>query len=318
MNRTTWDTVDFPVNYPFYHIHSESIFPFISDKNLSLLAPVVVYWIESILFELLDRTSFPWLEKYRIHESAEVQSRNKCSKMQVIVTVFLQQIIQTIVGAYWLDDDEIRVVDHVTEMRRLAPYVQQAAIVVLGKGNALNILRDHGTALISWVYWWGLPVLQCVWAILIVDTWQYALHRLMHNVPFLYRNFHSWHHRLYVPYAFGALYNHPLEGFALDILGTAMAHSLSFMTTRQAVLLFTFTTAKTVDDHCGWRLPWDPMQILFSNNADYHDIHHQAIGIKKNFSQPYFIHWDVILGTRMTRKDIQARRGVSESKSKIS
>lgn len=98
----------------------------------------------------------------------------------------------------------------------------------------------------------------------------------MHNVPYLYRNFHSWHHRLYVPYAFGALYNHPLEGFALDILGTAMAHSLSFMTTRQAVLLFTFTTAKTVDDHCGWRLPWDPMQILFSNNADYHDIHHQV------------------------------------------
>lgn len=164
MNGTTWDTVDFPVNYPFYHIHSENILPFISDKNLSLLAPVIVYWVESILFELLDRTSFSWLERYRIHESAEVKSRNKCSKMQVVITVFLQQIIQTIVGYYWLDDDEVRVVNYVTELRRLAPYVQQAAIIVLGKSNALRIMHNHGPALVSWAYWWGIPVLQCAWA----------------------------------------------------------------------------------------------------------------------------------------------------------
>jgi hypothetical protein len=83
------------------------------------------------------------------------------------------------------------------------------------------------------------------------------------------------------------------------------------MSTRQDVILFTFATLKTVDDHCGYSLPFDPLQFLFSNNADYHDIHHQAIGIKKNFAQPFFIHWDAIMGTRMTRKDIagaQAKR----------
>ena len=76
---------------------------------------------------------------------------------------------------------------------------------------------------------------------------------------------------------------------------------------RQATLLFTFSTLKTVDDHCGYSLPFDPFQFFFSNNADYHDIHHQAIGIKKNFSQPFFIHWDVIMGTRMTRKDVEKK-----------
>lgn len=34
----------------------------------------------------------------------------------------------------------------------------------------------------------------------------------------------------------------------------------------------------------------------------------QIIGIKSNFAQPFFIHWDVILGTRMTRQDIEVRR----------
>jgi Fatty acid hydroxylase superfamily len=45
-----------------------------------------------------------------------------------------------------------------------------------------------------------------------MDGWQYFWHRAFHESRFLYRNFHSHHHRLYVPYAFGALYNHPLEG----------------------------------------------------------------------------------------------------------
>jgi sphinganine C4-monooxygenase len=48
--------------------------------------------------------------------------------------------------------------------------------------------------------------------------------------------------------------------------------------------------------------------MISGNTADYHDIHHQVIGIKSNFSQPWFIHWDAILGTRMTRKDIEERR----------
>lgn len=94
--------------------------------------------------------------------------------------------------------------------------------------------------------------------------------------PFLFKHLHSVHHRLYVPYAFGALYNHPIEGLVLDSLGAALAESLSLMTTRQAILLFSFSTFKTVDDHCGYKLPFDPFQLLAANNADYHDIHHQV------------------------------------------
>lgn len=110
----------------------------------------------------------------------------------------------------------------------------------------------------------------------IIDTWQYFLHRAMHMNTFLYKAFHSWHHRLYVPYSYGALYNHPIEGFFLDSCGAVIAEWLTGMSLRQATLLFTIATFKTVDDHCGYSLPFDPLQWLTSNNSDYHDIHHQV------------------------------------------
>lgn len=109
-----------------------------------------------------------------------------------------------------------------------------------------------------------------------MDTWQYFLHRLFHVNKYLYRKFHSVHHRLYVPYAYGALYNHWFEGLLLDTLGAALSHLLAGMGIRQGIFLFAFSTLKTVDDHCGYALPFDPLQAAFGNNAPYHDVHHQV------------------------------------------
>ncbi|MCJ1335720.1 hypothetical protein MMC09_000993 [Bachmanniomyces sp. S44760] len=157
------------------------------------------------------------------------------------------------------------------------------------------------------IYWYLVPVLQFGIAILFVDTWQYFLHRAMHMNKWLYTKFHSRHHRLYVPYAFGALYNHPFEGFLLDTLGASVAFKIAGLSTRQGMWFFTGSTFKTVDDHCGYALPWDPLQHLTSNNAGYHDVHHQSWGIKTNFSQPFFTFWDRILGTVWTGGDVSAR-----------
>jgi sphinganine C4-monooxygenase len=67
------------------------------------------------------------------------------------------------------------------------------------------------------------------------------------------------------------------------------------------------STIKTVDDHCGYSFPWDPLQLITDNNAGYHDVHHQSWGIKTNFSQPYFTIWDRIMGTRWTGGDVSKR-----------
>jgi sphinganine C4-monooxygenase len=142
-------------------------------------------------------------------------------------------------------------------------------------------------------------ILQLLIAMLAMDTWQYFIHRYMHINKFLYKHIHSKHHTLVVPYAFGALYNHPLEGLLLDTVGGALSFLMSGMTPRTAIYFFSFATVKTVDDHCGLLLPGNILHLLFHNNSAYHDIHHQLYGSKYNFSQPFFVMWDKILGTYM-------------------
>ncbi|CEO59529.1 hypothetical protein PMG11_04203 [Penicillium brasilianum] len=178
------------------------------------------------------------------------------------------------------------------------PGVVQSLILESGAEVVAPAFARWEVAVASFIYWYFVPALQFLLAISIVDTWQYFLHRAMHLNRWLYVTFHSRHHRLYVPYAFGALYNHPVEGFLLDTAGTGIGFLVSGMTNRQAMWFFTCSTIKTVDDHCGYAFPWDPLQHFTSNNAAYHDIHHQSWGIKTNFSQPFFIFWDRLLNTQ--------------------
>lgn len=142
-------------------------------------------------------------------------------------------------------------------------------------------------------------VKQFVIAMFVMDTWQYLMHRYMHHNKFLYKHIHSYHHRLVVPYAFGALYNHPVEGLLMDTVGGALSFLISGMSPRASILFFSFATIKTVDDHCGLWLPGNLFHIFFQNNTAYHDIHHQLYGNKYNFSQPFFVMWDKVLGTYM-------------------
>lgn len=193
-----------------------------------------------------------------------------------------------------------------------------AKIAAAGADNLLeevvNLLGLEPTENGNWryklvevAYWYIFPAVQVLIAFFILDTWQYFWHRLMHESKWLYRelhfsvisyqlvlflktssgNFHSRHHRLYVPYAFGALYNHPFEGFLMDTIGAGIAYKISGLTVRGGIFFFTFSTMKTVDDHSGYSLPFDPLQYFFWNNASYHDVHHQGWGIKVRF--PYLL-----------------------------
>ncbi|KAH0668800.1 hypothetical protein KY289_023293 [Solanum tuberosum] len=91
----------------------------------------------------------------------------------------------------------------------------------------------------------------------------------------------------------------PLEGLILDTIGGALAFLVSGVSPRTSVFFFLFATIKTVDDHCGLWLPGNLFHIFFKNNSAYHDIHHQLYGTKYNYSQPFFVTWDRILGTYM-------------------
>ncbi|GAB2280281.1 Arf guanine nucleotide exchange factor sbh1 [Dionaea muscipula] len=231
----------------------------VSDQLLGTFVPIVVYWLYSGIYVLLG--SF---DNYRLHSRKDEDEKNLVSKGTVIKGVLLQQTVQAMVAIILFT-----VVDNSGKVG----CEPNASLVVL--------LRQFLTGMFC------------------LDTWQYFMHRYMHQNKFLYRHVHSQHHRLVVPYAYGALYNHPLEGLILDTIGGAISFLTSGMTPRASIFFFSFATIKTVDDHCGLMLPGNLFHVLFKNNTAYHDVHHQLYGSKYNFSQPFFVMWDKILGTYM-------------------
>ncbi|PON57592.1 Fatty acid hydroxylase [Parasponia andersonii] len=231
----------------------------VSDELLGTFVPILIYWVYSGVYALLGS-----LENYRLHSKKDEDEKNLVSKGTVVKGVLLQQTLQAVVA------------------------ILLFTITGSDDGNAAGSKPS-------------LIVLarQFVTAMLVLDTWQYFMHRYMHHNKFLYKHIHSQHHRLVVPYAFGALYNHPLEGLLLDTIGGALSFLLSGMSPRASIFFFSFATIKTVDDHCGLWLPGNLFHLLFRNNTAYHDVHHQLYGSKYNFSQPFFVMWDRILGTYM-------------------
>ncbi|KAJ6837667.1 protein SUR2 [Iris pallida] len=232
---------------------------YVSDELMGTFAPIVVYWLYGGMYQLL-----PPLHRYRLHTRKEAEERNLVPLSSVVRGVLLQQLVQAIVAS---------ILFLVTANESPTGTVAQPSILV--------------------------QLLQIIIAMIVMDTWQYFVHRYMHQNKLLYRHIHSQHHRLVVPYAIGALYNHPLEGLLLDTFGGALSFLISGMTARTSVAFFCFAVMKTVDDHCGLWLPGNIFQMLFQNNTAYHDIHHQSQGTKFNYSQPFFSIWDKILGTHM-------------------
>lgn len=306
----------------------------ISDPLLQMIILFVAYWTVSLFFHFLD--VYDLFSQYRLHTPAEVLKRNHVTRYEVVRDVIIQQAVQTTFGLLIAQFDPVETIgkeeyDQAVWAQRLRlaqtylPKVlgvlgvdvaalatkvstyPQLASALSGGQYPFSTFAPWELAVSKFIFWAAIPFFQFTFAILIVDTWQYFLHRAMHMNKFLYTTLHSRHHRLYVPYAFGALYNHPLEGFLLDTLGTGFAYLVTGMTVRQGMWFFTCTTIKTIDDHCGYAFPWDPLQQITSNNAAYHDVHHQSWGIKTNFSQPFFTFWDRVLDTAWTGGDLSSR-----------
>jgi sphinganine C4-monooxygenase len=162
-----YELVPTPLSYPSYYAPRLSLLSWISDKNLSLLAPVVIYWATSLFFELLDRSGLRFIEKYRIHEPEEVRRKNRVTFKTVLLAVFVQHILQTALGYACLDEqDSIRETfrDHRAELQTYGAYISRAAFLILGPTTGSKVLRYCGAELTSWIYWWGVPTLQFLWA----------------------------------------------------------------------------------------------------------------------------------------------------------
>ncbi|KXS20198.1 hypothetical protein M427DRAFT_52449 [Gonapodya prolifera JEL478] len=229
----------------------------------SIVAPVAAYWLYCVFLHYVAPV-LPFLDRYRLPTNQPRRPKNRVSVGEVVRAVIIQHTLQMVL----------------------------ATILAVVTHDPVEANRIEHPAVMT---------LKVVAGMVVIDTWEYWLHRWMHTNPWLYRNFHSVHHRITENFSFAALYNHPLEGLVLDSLGGAVASLVTFMSPLTSAVFFTVATLKTVDDHSGYRWPW--VEAIFANNAQYHDVHHWGKGIKYNFDQPFFIIWDNLCGTRWTFDD---------------
>lgn len=219
-NHTLFDTALPPL--PTYSLSPQpDLISWLPDFWLSLILPVIVYWVESLFFHIIDVLDlFP---QYRLHTPDEITQRNHASRYEVARDVVLQQAIQVATGvALALTEppevtgrQEYDVAVWATRVR-LAQRILPGALGLLGlNATAIskNLAGDHpiiagalaggyypfltsasaAPAFAPWelivaklVYHVAIPGIQFFVAVFILDTWQYFLHRLMHVNRWMY------------------------------------------------------------------------------------------------------------------------------------
>ncbi|XVE85875.1 hypothetical protein DITRI_Ditri17bG0126500 [Diplodiscus trichospermus] len=244
----------------------------ISDEILAAIMPVVVYWVNAWMYMALGSSC----EKYRLHSKKDEDKMNLVSREAVIKGVIFQHFLQVITALL--------------------------LFLTRGSGNDDGASAEQPTSI------YDIPK-QILIAMVVMDTYQYFLHRFIFHNKYLYKYIHAQHHRLVVPYAYGAIYSHPSEAFLADTVGGSLGFLLSGMSARTSIFFFCFITIKNVDDHCGIMHPWNPLHLIFRNNTAYHDLHHQLYGGKYNYAQPFFVMWDKILGTHMPYSVVKRAEG---------
>lgn len=224
-NHTPFDAALPPL--PSYSLETRpDLFPFISDFWLSLVLPVVVYWVMSLFFHVIDVLDlFP---QYRLHTPSEISRRNHASRYEVARDVIIQQIIQVATGAVLALTEPPEMMGKAAH--DVAVWATRIRLAQRALPNLLGLLGLNATAIsknmssshpliagalaggyypfpaeadptttpafaawemttAAFIYHLLIPGMQFLVAVFILDTWQYFLHRLMHMNRWLYSKF---------------------------------------------------------------------------------------------------------------------------------
>jgi sphinganine C4-monooxygenase len=137
--------------HPLYYSPAPSLLSSLPDPLLTVFAPVLAYWLTAGFFHILDSSNWAWLLRYRIHDSAEVASRNRASPLSVFFAVLFQQALQTILGILWISEAPERA-DHATAIRNIAHVL----------ASPLGIFDAAAAPLAYLLYWWLIPAAQLI------------------------------------------------------------------------------------------------------------------------------------------------------------
>ncbi|RPA77772.1 hypothetical protein BJ508DRAFT_416924 [Ascobolus immersus RN42] len=190
-----------------------------------------------------------------------------------------------------------------------------------------NCLLTHLTTEVPFV-WFLLPIVQhfaipytsplphpltllyqVIIFMIIDDSYQYWVHRLLHH-PRLYPYIHKRHHTYKAPFALAAEYASPIETSIYGLSATAIPllyHSVTGQLHLASIMCyFVARMLQTFDSHCGYDFPWGLRRLLPGvwAGARHHDDHHRlTVG---NYAG-MFCWWDWLCGTG-TEEVVEKRR----------
>ncbi len=154
---------------PVYYTSEARLWSPLPDNILAVAVPVFGYWISSLFFHVLDISDSKWLDKHRIHDSEEVKSRNLVTRAEVVRAVIFQQIVQTIVGLWWVDEKPTGgQVDHIANMLWLAPTLERVMTWALGQEVGGQLLANRGAEGLYTLYWWAIPAAKFMFGMCVI------------------------------------------------------------------------------------------------------------------------------------------------------
>jgi sterol desaturase/sphingolipid hydroxylase (fatty acid hydroxylase superfamily) len=166
----------------------------------------------------------------------------------------------------------------------------------------------------------GVFFAQFMMILLFDDLAFYALHRAMHEVPWLYKTLHSHHHRAYAPVPIEVLHTHPGEtglGAVGMLAGAVAVWGVFGMVSFSAFLSYTvFRHFHELDIHSGLQsrlAHWVP----FLAPNEHHDLHHHQPHCG-NFASMLTL-WDQVFGTFVedTRVEVREQRRVARADAEL-
>ncbi len=139
---------------------------------------------------------------------------------------------------------------------------------------------------------YGYFFLSILMMIVLHDAYFYWSHKLMHQLPFLFR-FHKIHHFSHNPNPWSAFSFHPIEA----IISLGIMPIILFMLPVHPYALIAFSTIVVLYNvyiHLGYNIKFLFIGSAMRNTAQNHDLHHRVS--KYNYGL-YFSFWDRIMKT---------------------
>ena len=202
------------------------LIPPISDAIVLVLLPIAVYWLLSLFFHFIDTHGFLSSNRIHTPEEVLKRNHVTRREVvrDVLVQQFIQSLVglaisfteaPELVGAEWWEvmnlysgfvsterwilrgiANTLRIDGIGLEEKIIAGITAIGGDKVLagsiwllgldGKAGASPEVTDWRYKLVEVAYWYLLPAARLWVAFFVLDTWQYFLHRLMHEVKWLY------------------------------------------------------------------------------------------------------------------------------------